>query len=195
MIRRTKDGYSMLLAVSALLLAAPAFSQAAPAAPAAQGKAADKSGAKPADKAGKEEGKSEGNPGKPAANPGKTVVANPGKPEEKPGDQTVAAAVQKKEADEAKIKARLQRRTSEQEAERPKIMAALKGQPMTEAMRQELSRHARRLARLERVKALALEAKDDATLQRVAKLIDMENARHDKFAVNLQAKDDKAGAK
>jgi hypothetical protein len=194
MIRRTKDGYSTLLAVSALLLAAPAFSQAAPAAPAAQGKAADKSGAKPTDKAGKAEGKSEGNPGKPEANPGK-AGANPGKPEEKQGDQTVAVAVQKKEADEAKIKARLQRRTSEQEAERPKIMAALKGQPMTEAMRQELSRHARRLARLERVKALALEAKDDPTLQRVAKLIDMENARHDKFAVNVEAKDDKAGAK
>jgi hypothetical protein len=194
MIRRTKDGSSVLFAVSALLLAAPAFSQAAPAAPAAQGKAADKSGAKPADKAGKAEGKSEGNPGKAEVNPGK-AAANPGKPEEKPGDQTVAAAVQKKEADEAKIKARLQRRTAEQEAERPKIMAALKGQPMTEAMRQELSRHARRLARLERVKALALEAKDDATVQRAAKLIDVENARHDKFAVNVEAKDDKAGAK
>jgi hypothetical protein len=62
---------------------------------------------------------------------------------------------------------------------------------MNEAMKQELERHARRLARLERIKALATEAKDTATLERVNKLIETENARHDRFTSQFDAKDDK----
>jgi hypothetical protein len=73
---------------------------------------------------------------------------------------------------------------------------------MSEALRQEMTRHARRIARLERIKSIATEAKDNATVLRATKLITMENERHDKFATNAEgrdetpgAKDDKAGAK
>lgn len=52
---------------------------------------------------------------------------------------------------------------------------------MTEALRQELRRHAERSARLERIKAVA-EAEDDKdTLERVTKLIAKENERHDRW--------------
>jgi hypothetical protein len=199
MIRRTKDGCHALLALSALLLAAPAYSQAPQAAPAAQGKAAEPAkkiadpGAKPDPKTDKPAGKPDDKPGKPEVNPGK-AEGTPGKADEKAADKTVAA-VQRKEADEAKLKERLERRKSQEEAERTKIAAVLKGQPMTEAMRQELTRHARRLARLERIKAVASEAKDSVAVLRATKLIDMENTRHDKFAANAGDKDEKAGAK
>ena len=79
---------------------------------------------------------------------------------------------------------------------RVKVEAALKGQAMTEAMKQELKRHAQRLARLERIKSVAQEAKDDDVVGRADKLIQKENARHDKWMVGFDAKADvKAGAK
>jgi hypothetical protein len=184
MIRRTKDACSTLLALSALLLAAPAHAQAPQAAPAAQGKAAE--------------------PAKKIADPGAKPNPNtdkPGKPEDKPGKadekgtNPVVNAVQKADGDESKLKDRLQRRKTEEDAERQKIMAVTKGQPMSEAMRQEMTRHARRLARLERIKAVATEAKDNAVVLRVTKLIATENERHDKFTTSAETKDDKAGAK
>jgi len=198
MIRRTKDGCSALLALSALLLAAPAYSQAAQASPAAQGKAAEPAkkiadpGAKPDPKTGIP-AKADDKPGKPDDKPGKPED-KPGKVEEK-GSESTVNAVQRREADEAKLKERLQRRKAEEDSERAKIMAATKGQPMTEALRQEMTRHARRLARLERIKMVATEAKDNATVLRATKLIAMENARHDKFTTNAEGKDEKAGAK
>jgi hypothetical protein len=192
MIGRTKDACSVLLAVSGLLVAVPLHSQATQASPAAQGKAAEPAkkaadpGAKADPKADKPAGKAENNPGK--------AGDKPGKADEKGADQTVNA-VQKKEAEEAKAKARVERRKTEEDAERNKIMAATKGQPMSEALRQEMTQHARRLARLERIKAVATDAKDNATILRVTKLIAMENERHDKFAANAASKDEKAGAK
>ena len=192
MIRRTKDGCTALLALSALLLAVPAYSQAVQAPPVAQGKAAEPAkkvadpGAKPDPKADKPAGKAEAKPGKPEDKPGKA--------DEKATDQTVNA-VQKKEAEEAKLKDRLQRRKTEEDAERAKITAATKGQPMTEALRQEMTQHARRLARLERIKTVATEAKDNVALLRATKLIAMENERHDKFTSNANSKDEKGAAK
>jgi len=128
-------------------------------------------------------GKAEGKPGD-----------KPAKADEKATDPTVNA-VQKKDADEAKLKDRLQRRKTEEDAERAKVVAATKGQPMSEALRQEMTRHARRIARLERIKAVATDAKDNATVQRATKLIELENTRHDKFTSNADSKDEKAGAK
>jgi hypothetical protein len=190
MIRRTKDACSTLLALSALLLAAPAHAQAAQASPVAQGKASEPAkkvadpGAKPDPKTDKPAGKAEEKPGKPDDKPGKA---------EEKVDPTTVNAVQK--TDEAKSKDRLQRRKAQEETERAKFMAATKGQPMTEALKQEMTRHARRLARLERIKAVATEAKDNVAVLRATKLIAMENERHDKFAANAENKDDKAGAK
>jgi hypothetical protein len=184
MIRRTKDGCSALLAFSALLLTAPAYSQAAQASPVAQSKAAE-----PVKKIAD-----------PGAKPDPKTDKPAGKPEDKPGkadEKTVAAvnAVQKNQGDDAKSKERLERRKTQEDAERAKIMAATKGEPMSEALRQEMTRHARRLARLERIKTLATEAKDSVVVLRVTKLIAMENERHDKFTSNAQSKDEKAGAK
>jgi len=87
----------------------------------------------------------------------------------------------KKEARKAKSK-------DDRDALKKKVSTALKGQPMAVAMKQELERHARRLARLERVKDLAEEAKDTEATERVQKLLDKENARHDKWMANYDAK-------
>jgi hypothetical protein len=219
MIRPIKDGRALLFALSALLVPSPAFSQAAPASPAAhdkapsqakkpddpgaqakkpddpgaQAKKPDDPGAqakKPDDPGAKPDPKAE----KPTEKGEAKAEGKAGRPEGKPADQTVSAA-QKTESDEIKLKERIQRRKSQQEAEQSKLTSALKGQPMTEAMQQELTRHGRRLARMERIRAVAREAKDAAAEQRVTKLIDLENARHDKFTANVEAKDEKAGAK
>src|SRR4051812_45125474 len=137
MIQRTKDG-SVLLALSALLLAAPAFAQAPQAAPAAQDKAAE-----PAKKMAdpKPDPKTDKHPAKPEDKSGRHEGAHD-KADEKSADPTVAA-VQKKDVDEAKVKERFERRKRQQEAEQTRIAGALKGQPMSEALRQELTRHAR----------------------------------------------------
>jgi hypothetical protein len=190
MIRRTKDACGALLALSALLLAAPAHTQASQAAPAAQGKAAE-----PAKKIADPGGKPNPNADKPAK-----PEDRPGKPDDKPGKadekgaNPIVNAVQKTD-DDAKARDRLQRRKTEEDTERAKIMAVTKGQPMSEALRQEMARHARRMARLERIKAVAAEAKDSVTVLRATKLIAMENERHDKFTTNAESKDEKAGAK
>ena len=194
MIRRTTVGYRALLALATLSWVLPARAQAPQASPVAQEKAAD-----PAKKAG-DPGKAD-DKGKPddkaakGAPKGEDKPANrrsePAKADNKGGDNTVGA-VDRKEPDESKLKDRLLRRKSQQEVERAKIAAALRGQPMSEPMQQELKRHARRLARLERIKAIAIEAKDSAVVDRVNKLIEKENARHDKFTTRIDKdKDDK----
>ena len=79
---------------------------------------------------------------------------------------------------------------------RAKVQAALKGQPMTQALREEIKHHARRLARLDRVKAIAEDERDEVAVARATKLIAKENARHDKWMANFDAKSgDKGGAK
>jgi hypothetical protein len=105
-----------------------------------------------------------------------------------------AAAVKRKEWKEAR-----KAKAKEVRAEvKKKVEAALKGKPMVTAMREELQRHARRLARLDRVKTVASEANDTDTVTRVDKLIEKENARHNKWMASFEVKaaaGDKAGAK
>ena len=103
-------------------------------------------------------------------------------------------------AREAKHAARHAERVSRVKAEREelrtKIKAALKGRAFTPAMKEQLTRHARRIARLDRVKELAAAANDTEATARVDKLIARENARQEKWLSNAAAKtDDKAGAK
>lgn len=104
----------------------------------------------------------------------------------------------------AKAKARVEEhkaKVKEVRAEiKKKVEEKLKGQPMVSAMKEELKRHARRISRLERAKDLAQEANDAETVARVDKLIEKENARHDKWLVGFDAKvtveaKDKAGGK
>jgi hypothetical protein len=70
------------------------------------------------------------------------------------------------------------------------LRARLHGQPEDPAAlgaptRAELAKHARRVARLERVRAVALEQHDDDSAARVAQLLDKENARHEKRIAQL----------
>lgn len=59
--------------------------------------------------------------------------------------------------------------------------AALKKRPMDEALKQELRRHAERVARIERVQELAQQSADTAALERAKKLLEQETARHQAF--------------
>jgi hypothetical protein len=58
---------------------------------------------------------------------------------------------------------------------------------MNEAIREELRRHARRMARLHRIEIVATEQKDKDTLERVHKLIEKETARDQKWLANYGA--------
>ena len=105
----------------------------------------------------------------------------------------------KQKADDKPDTDRAARVKSQHDAERAKLSAILHA-PMDDAMRAELKRHARRVARLERIKALATEAKDTAIADRASKLLDKENARHDKWLTTAAAtaqttQDPKAGAR
>jgi hypothetical protein len=190
MIPRTTVFYRAVLALASLSWSwtSPALAQAPQASPVAEDKAAaparkaGEPGTKPDNKAERAAPKEEEKP--------TNAAAGQAKSDNKGGDNTVGAVDRKD--DDPKLKDRLRRRKSQQEMARAKIAAALRGQPMTEAMQQELRRHARRLARLERIKALAIEAKDSAVIDRVTKLIDKENARHDKFTARVEDKDDKS---
>ncbi len=186
MIRRSTVSYRALVALVPLLSAWPALAQAPQASPVAQEKAAKKAA---------EPGAKDDNKGEKAGPKGDDKSAktetSPTKADNKAAEPTVNA-VERRDPDDPKLKERLVRRRSQQDTARAKIAAALRGQPMTEAMKEEMSRHARRLARLERIKAVALESKDTAVVERVTKLIDKENARHDKFTTHFEGKGDKA---
>jgi hypothetical protein len=77
------------------------------------------------------------------------------------------------------------RKNAEHAAQKAKLAAMLKGPP-DEALRQELRRHAERTARLERIKAVATEAKDTDTVAKATKLLEKENARHEKWMSKVQ---------
>ena len=119
------------------------------------------------------------------------------------GEKAAEKAAEKAEnkADKAEEQAREARRAArrveraakakeEKVALRAKVTAALKGRAMTPALREALRIHARRLARLDRVRVLADEAKDAEVVARVDKLIAKETARHDKWLERYDAKAD-----
>jgi hypothetical protein len=163
---------------------------------------AAKGGDKPADvktKTGEPIAKLDGKPeGAPAASASAASSAAGGAPAGGPEDEKAkeAAAAKRKEWKETR-----KAKAKEVRAEvKKKVEAALKGKPFAAPMREELQRHARRLARLDRAKSVAAEANDTETVTRVDKLIEKENARHDKWMASFDAKaaggdKDKAGAK
>lgn len=84
--------------------------------------------------------------------------------------------------------ARIARAKVQREVELTRVKKAMAGRPMDDGLREELKMHARRVARLERVRAVAKEAKDDASAERAAKLLDTEAARHEAFLASFEAK-------
>lgn len=94
-----------------------------------------------------------------------------------------------------KAKERKERGKKDRDELRKKVQDKLKNQPMAKAMKEELERHARRVARITRVKEVAVTEKDDDAQKRADELLKKENARHDKWMANYDAKADKAGAK
>ena len=158
--------------------------------PGKSGETPGKSGEAPG-KTGEAPGKSGETPAQGAEPPGKSGEA-PGKAGETPGKAGETPAAD----DPVKVKEREARRKKQIETLRPRVLAALKGTTMHEAIKAELVRHAERTARLERIQALATEAKDDASLERAKKLLAKEDARHDKFLTNFDPKvPTKVGAK
>jgi hypothetical protein len=79
---------------------------------------------------------------------------------------------------EKTVEERAARKLKEHAVLRDKLKATLRG-PMDVPTKQELRRHAERLARLERIKQLAEADKDTATVDKATALIAKENARHD----------------
>jgi hypothetical protein len=115
---------------------------------------------------------------------------------EKAGDKADKAIEKGKDAgasakDEAKADLKSDKEATKKKAKeerdelKGKASKALKGKAMHPSLKEELKRHARRLARLDRVEAIAKDAKDDDSLARVKKLVEKENARHDKWMSNF----------
>ncbi len=75
---------------------------------------------------------------------------------------------------------RAARKAKEHEAQKTQLSATLKT-PANDALKEELRRHAERVARIERVKSVATDAKDAESGARATKLLAKENARHDRW--------------
>lgn len=75
---------------------------------------------------------------------------------------------------------RASRVAKQHEDQKAKLQGMLKG-PLDASVKEELRRHAERVARIERIKTVATDAKDTDATDRAAKLIGKENARHDKW--------------
>jgi hypothetical protein len=152
-----KHVQGVLLLAAASLFAVGAYAQNPHAAPQGKANAAD-----PATKADKDKGE---------------------KKELKAADDKVgAAAGAGKETGLAKgksVEERAERKAKEHDAQRQKLSTMLKA-PMTETLKQELKRHAERVARLERIKVVAETEKDKDTAEKATKLLAKENERHEK---------------
>jgi len=72
------------------------------------------------------------------------------------------------------------RRRQQREEQRPRL-AALGVKPIDDALRGELRRHAEMVARLDRIVAIAVAAKDEDSRKRAQSLRDREQVRHDAF--------------
>jgi len=151
-----------LLVSAAMLLASSAFGQSPNASP--QGKSH-----------GADEGKKGNAPGAKADD----KKGDDKKADDKKGDDKKAD--DKKADDKGKSGSdRASRVAKQHEDQKAKLHGMLKG-PMDASVKEELRRHAERVARIERIKAVATEAKDTDVVDRAGKLLGKENARHDKW--------------
>jgi small-conductance mechanosensitive channel len=181
----------MLTVAAVLAAAAPALAQPGkPPTPPGAAKAAagaDKAAGK-ADKAADKADKAADKADK-AADKADKAADKADKAENAADDRAMQAKHATKKA-ERSLKSKAEKATL-----RARVMASLKGHPMSQAMREEIKRNAQRLARLERIKDLAEDAKDSDAMARVDKLIAKESARHDRWMEKYDATADKAGAK
>jgi hypothetical protein len=111
-----------------------------------------------------------------AADPAKRAAAGD---EKAKGDDKARGDTKNAKSDD-KSADRAVRKAKEHDAERAKLTGMLKAPP-DEAMKLELRRHAERVARLDRIKVVATDAKDADAGDRATKLLAKENARHDKW--------------
>jgi hypothetical protein len=70
---------------------------------------------------------------------------------------------------------------------RYRLHRVLKGAPIPETVRAELTTHARRMARLYRLKELAVEREDEEALTRIDGLLRREGSRHERWLSERQA--------
>lgn len=159
----------------ALAIASPAFAEPPKKPDDSAAKTADKA-VKAADKAGDKAGDKAAKAGEKADDKAKGDKPKDDKAKDDKADDKAKGEGPKSDKAEVKKKAK-----EDRDALKAKVEKKLAGKPAPAALKQELKRHARRLARLERIQALATDAKDDDALARVKKLIDKENERHDKW--------------
>lgn len=135
------------------------------------------------------QGQGKGHAAEPAKNAGAPGAAKAEDKKDNKADPAAKADDKAKPDDKAKGKDdargnsaadREARKAKQHDEQREKLKAMLKNAP-DDAIKQELRRHAERTARLERIKSLATDAKDKDTLERAAKLIEKEDARHEKW--------------
>jgi len=141
-------------------------------------------GGRPGEQGGRP-GEQGGRPGE-QAHDGKRDEHRPGEQAGKPGEaphqkadeQKAGAPPGPRPADNSE---RAARRKSQVDKERPVVQKALKSRPMDDAFKQEMQRHAERVARLERIQKLAEQSGDTATAERAKKLLEQENARYSTY--------------
>ncbi|MEJ7731241.1 MAG: hypothetical protein WKG00_18745 [Polyangiaceae bacterium] len=193
MFRSIRHACGLALAASALLVTPLVIAQDTPAPqaqpksaqPATPGNAADKAD-KAADKAADKMDKAADKMDKAADKAAEKMD----KAADKAGEKLDEAALALK-AKERELRAKAQRKALEVD-----VKSSLKGAAMTAPMKQELSRHARRIARLEVVKRVALDQKDQTSADQSTALLDKERARHDTWMKNFNPKaEQKVGAK
>jgi uncharacterized low-complexity protein len=187
-IESVDDGRSLMRFAKVVALAALALSLAVPAL-AETAKKPEAAASKSADKA-KDDTK------KPEEAEGKKGDGKGDKKEEKQDDGKKDEEKKPKgegpKADKAAVKGKAK---EEREALKAKLGKTLKGKPAPVALKEELKRHARRIARLERIAAIAKDEKDDAVAGRVTKLVEKENARSAKWMAKFEADFDKGAEK
>jgi hypothetical protein len=109
---------------------------------------------------------------------------------------TGKAAEEKKEESEAEKQLKAQDRAARRKLMRGALkarLAPLLKAPIDDSLKAELKRNAETSARLLRIKEVALEQKDTASVNQATKLLDKETARHDKWMAEHVG--NKAGAK
>lgn len=95
-------------------------------------------------------------------------------------EKKVEKADDKAEKGKPAVEDRGAKKAKEHEALKEKLKAKLHAAPDA-AMKEELRRHAERIAKLERIKTVADTEKDTAISAKATSLMDKENARHDKW--------------
>ncbi|GAC1547779.1 MAG: hypothetical protein NVS3B10_11540 [Polyangiales bacterium] len=108
----------------------------------------------------------------------------------KSADDELFGPNDKDEADPARLEVHTK---GERDSERARIAKLLDGKAMTDDLREELHRHALTIAKLQRIRLLARDSKDEASVGKARALLKKEKTRHGEFLSAYKAKN--AGAK